>query len=222
MSSNVKKIIILYSLIFCIPAMMLAQEGTPAGEGTTGGQGMMKMRDQSMMGGWRGHGYGGPHMRGPFSSSYSSYTTTNNITSSGTSDCIWGGPVCRETFGKQTEQAVYIARMIDQISENAARGAGPYLVAMALLMDCPPAQADLFSREVKGNYPLIFSHPAAAHYQNGVATVLAGFHQVIDRHETLSRLCLSSETGWDSTVAEANFMVSTTSSGESATPRMKS
>ena len=73
------------------------------------------------------------------------------------SDCLWGGRNCRETFGKNEVQAIYIAQTLEQISVDAARGTGPHLEVLSQLMSCPPEQAGLFSREVQGHYPLIFT-----------------------------------------------------------------
>lgn len=194
MSSIVKKSVVLFFLMLWIPAMIPAQENNKSDEGTIKDQGKMKMRGHGMMGssmgGHEGEHSDGPRFRGPFSSSYSSYTTTNNTISSGTSDCLWGGRVCRETFGKNAERAIYIARTMDQISEDGARGTGPHFGALAQLMDCPPEQTGLFSREVKRNYPLIFAKSAPL-TQEDISHVLEQFHGVIVRHETLNELCQS-------------------------------
>ncbi|MBC8259067.1 MAG: DUF3015 family protein [SAR324 cluster bacterium] len=193
MNLNTKKMFVILLLALWIPAMIFAQEeGSTANEGTSGGRGMMKMMD-GMMGGRERDRSDGPRLRGPFSSSYSSYTTTNNTTSSGTSDCLWGGRNCRETFGQNAEQAIYIARTIEQISEDAARGRGQHLEALAQLMSCPPEQTGLFSKEVKGNYPLIFSKSVSLTEQD-ISYTLEQFQGVIARHEMLNELCQSTGT----------------------------
>ena len=142
------------------------------------------MMMSGMMGGHEGDHVDEPRFRGPFSSSYSSYTTTNNTISSGTSDCLWGGRNCRETFGKNEVQAIYIAQTLEQISVDAARGTGPHLEALSQLMSCPPEQAGLFPREVQGHYPMIFSK-SIPFAEDDISHFLEQFNSVIACHKTL-------------------------------------
>ena len=96
MSVILKKVSFLLLLILWIPVMISAVEDTKTDESTSEAQGVREMRGHEMMmggmmGGHEGDHVDEPRFRGPFSSSYSSYTTTNNTISSGTSDCLWGG-----------------------------------------------------------------------------------------------------------------------------------
>ena len=106
------------------------------------------------------------------------------------SDCLWGGRNCRETFGKNEVQAIYIAQTLEQISVDAARGTGPHLEALSQLMSCPPEQAGLFPREVQGHYPMIFSK-SIPFAEDDISHFLEQFNSVIACHKTLRETCLA-------------------------------
>lgn len=162
MNFTIKRFLTLFSSILWLPSVIYAH------------------------GGMMGHENHGP--RGPMSSSYSSYTSTQN-TSTGTSDCIWGGPNCRETFGRRASQAVYVARAMDQITEEAAQGKGGHLEALAQLMGCPLEQASLFSRELQRKYSFIFSKSVTPSSQEEISYALKRFDQVIASHKVLRQTC---------------------------------
>lgn len=128
------------------------------------------------------------HHGGMMSSSYSSGTTTRNI-STGTSDCIWGGPDCRETYGKKSSIAIFVAGTMDLITEQAAQGKGEHLKVLAYLMGCSVSQEDLFSQELQRNYSLIFNRSPHFSFKKEISYVLKQFDQIIDGHKVLRQTC---------------------------------
>ena len=102
---------------------------------------------------WACH-QGGPmgfarHSPGGFSLDVSSSTIFPTASTSGTSGCKnWDFSL------EQTNR--YVAVEWESLSEEAAQGQGPHLVALSGLMECPTSQAPAFEKLIQQNYLTLF------------------------------------------------------------------
>ncbi len=138
-------------------------------------------------GGGHGRGYG---PRGPMSSMSSASTT--HMTSSGTSDCMWGPPSCDYSYLMKDMKPIYFQDKIEEIAEETTQGKGPHLEALAQLLGCSYQEHGIFSQLLKKHYRSLFVETQQLSRKEQAFQALSQLEQLIQEHSVLQSQCQNS------------------------------
>ena len=89
---------------------------------------------------------------------------------------------------RQETQIQYIGRQWEQLSEEAARGFGPHLTALAQLMGCPPPNHQAFGQFIQEHYAPLFDLPPSASPPPSQA-MLKNLNKLLGQHAAFAQIC---------------------------------